>query len=174
MEFTEEPDVKIVLLNLSTIEVKNHNFLSIAGDATNMKAFRDEEFDVVFSNSVIEHVGDNEQQSRMANEMKRVGKRYFVQTPNRNFPVEPHFLFPYFQFLPLRYKVFLVRNFKMGWYPKILNEQNAMETIGSICLLTERELKELFPEATIYKEKFLGLTKSFMVFGGWDLSCNRR
>lgn len=57
-----------------------------------MKQFQDNEFDAVFSNSVIEHVGDYEAQRQMANEIMRVGKRYFVQTPNFYFPIEPHIL----------------------------------------------------------------------------------
>src|SRR5260370_31026550 len=62
--------------------------------------FRDKSFDVVFSNSVIEHVGDPWRQERFAREVARVGVRYFVQTPNRWFPVEHHLLTPLIHFLP--------------------------------------------------------------------------
>ena len=70
------------------------------GDAVDMPGISDGAFDVVFSNSVIEHVETYENQRRMAAEIRRVGRRYFVQTPNRHFPLEPHFLVPGFQLLP--------------------------------------------------------------------------
>ena len=132
-----------------------------------MKQFRDDEFDVAFSNSVIEHVGEFDQQRQMAAEVMRVGKKYFLQTPNRFFPVEPHFLFPLFQFLPLAARVFLVRRFDLGFYAQggVPNEQEAIEIVSSIRLLTQRELEQLFPGGTIYKEKVFGLTKSFIVYG---------
>ncbi len=167
MDFTEEPDVKIVLLNLSKVEVTDKIFISVQGDARNMDAFNDQEFDVVFSNSVIEHVGGYDQQCQMANEVKRVGKSYFIQTPNRFFPIEPHFLLPFFQFLPLGLKIFLVRHFDIGWHKRTPNKQKAAQLVNSIRLLTEKELKKLFPGANIYKEKLFGLTKSLIVYEGW-------
>ena len=166
----KERHMKIILLNLEKIETANPNFVSVMGDARNMREFRDREFDVVFSNSVIEHVGSYDQQRQMAEEVRRVGRRYFVQTPNRYFPVEPHFLFPFFQFLPLRFRVFLVSHFDLGFYAQggIADKQKAAEVVSSIRLLTEKELKNIFPGGTIYKERVLGLVKSFIVYGYWD------
>lgn len=169
MGFTGIDDISIMIINLTKTETTYPNFKSVVGDAKNLSMFRDNEFDIVFSNSVIEHVGDFDDQQRMAEEVKRVGKRYFIQTPNRYFPVEPHFLFPFFQFLPLKIQVFLLRHFEIGWNTKIKDKQKAIEIIKSIRLLTKKELKQLFPGATIYKEKFFGLTKSFIVYKGWNV-----
>ena len=166
MGFIEEPDVKIVLLNLSRVEVTYKNFTSVQGDARSMGAFTDQEFDVVFSNSVIEHVGGYDQQCQMAKEVKRVGKSYFIQTPNRFFPIEPHFLLPFFQFFPVGLKIFLVRHFDIGWYKKTPDKQKAAQLVSSIRLLTEKELRKLFPGANIYKEKLFSLTKSLIVYEG--------
>lgn len=168
MGFTDEDNVKISILNLSKIEVTYPNFDSLVGDARKMSDFKDKEFDIVFSNSVIEHVGDYSQQRQMAEEIKRIGKRYFIQTPNRYFLIEPHFLFPFFQFLPLSLQVFLVSHFNVGWYKKIPDIQEARLAVTSIRLLTEKELEGLFPGATIFKEKFLGMIKSFIIYAGWD------
>jgi hypothetical protein len=164
--FTQEPDVTVVLLNLGEVETTNPNCTGVTGDARHMPEFGDKEFDIVFSNSVIEHVGNYDQQRQMAEEIRRVGLRYFVQTPNRFFPIEPHFLFPFFQFLPLRFQIFLVRHFDLGFYARggIPDKQEAAETVSSIRLLTEKELKSHFPGGTIYKEKLFGLTKSFVVY----------
>ncbi len=166
MRFTDINDINVVILNLTKSEISYPNFKSIEGDARNLKMFRDNEFDIVFSNSVIEHVGNFKQQQQMADEVKRVGKRFFIQTPNRYFPIEPHFLFPFFQFLPLKIQICLLRNFEIGWNNKIRDKQKAIEKINSIRLLSLKELKQLFPEAMIYKEKFFGLTKSFIVYKG--------
>lgn len=168
MGFLEQADVEIVLLNVSMMKVSRPNVRSVIGDARAMPQFEDKEFDVVFSNSVIEHVGDYGQQRQMADEVRRVGKRYFVQTPNRFFPIEPHFLFPFFQFLPLPMKVFLITHFNLGWYKKTTDKEKAVEAASEITLLSCRKFRSLFPDAKMYKEKFFGLTKSFTVCGGWD------
>jgi SAM-dependent methyltransferase len=114
----------------------------VVGDACAMP-FGDREFDVVFSNSVIEHIA-RERRHAMANEIRRVGRRYFVQTPNRWFPLEPHYMIPFFQFFPRRLRHYYDRRFH--------DDQ--------IDLLSARELRQLFSDADIYRERFLGLTKS--------------
>jgi 2-polyprenyl-3-methyl-5-hydroxy-6-metoxy-1,4-benzoquinol methylase len=161
---------EITLLNVKPVSVTHSNFNSVAGDARNMKMFKNNQFDIVFSNSVIEHVGDYNVQRQMANEIRRVGKRYFVQTPYLYFPVEPHFVFPFFQFLPTAIKVGLVTNFALGFYPKITEQQTALEAVNSIKLLNKKEFITLFPNAKLYEEKIFGLTKSLIVYDGWENS----
>lgn len=159
--------VHVVILNVEQREVTQRGFTSMVGDARDLREFRDREFDVVFSNSVIEHVGSFADQERMAAEVQRVGRRYFVQTPNRGFPIEPHFLFPGFQFLSTDTQVFLVKHFELGWMDKCSTTAEALELIRSIRLLTEDELRRLFPGSKLFRERFMGLTKSFTVYGGW-------
>jgi ubiquinone/menaquinone biosynthesis C-methylase UbiE len=167
MELSGDTDINILLLNIRKGKITAPNIRQTIGDARDMPEFQDNEFDVVFSNSVIEHVGDFEDQRRMANEVRRVGRRYFVQTPNHYFPVEPHFVFPFFQFLPFQMKVWIATNLKPGWYQPT-NREEAVELVNEIRLLRKRELMELFPDASFYEEKLMGLTKSFIVYGGWD------
>ena len=57
-------------------------------------------FDVVYSNAVIEHVGGRERQRRFVREALRVGRRVFLTTPNRWFPVEVHTRLPLVHWLP--------------------------------------------------------------------------
>lgn len=165
--FANENNFKITLLNLMKVETHYQNITSIAGDARNLKSFQDDEFDIVFSHSTIEHVGDFEDQKQMALEIQRVGKRFFLQTPNYYFPIEPHFLFPLFQFFPLWLKIFLIRHFKLGWFDKTPDEEEAIKIINSIRLLKKQELSELFPGAEIYHEKIIGITIFFIVSKGW-------
>jgi hypothetical protein len=161
-------DVWVTLLNLTATATSSPQFVSIAGDARDLSQFKRREFDVVFSNSVIEHVGDFHEQKRMADEVQRVGKRYFVQTPNRYFPVEPHFLFPWFQFLPEAVQVWLLGRFRLGTYDIVTDREYARELVREIRLLSLREFSSLFPVANIYRERLLGMTKSFVAFGGWE------
>jgi SAM-dependent methyltransferase len=153
----------ITLLNIGTPAVSRPNFTAVAGDGRAMPQFADQQFDIVFSNSTIEHVGDFADQQRMANEVRRVGRRFCIQTPNRYFPIEPHFVFPLFQFLPIPWRVWLVRHFNLGWYSRIPDYQRALAEVTSIRLLSKAELVQLFPAATIFEEKFFGLVKSFVV-----------
>jgi hypothetical protein len=167
MGFTEVPGVNVTLLNLEKPDTRYDNFVGLAGNARDLSQFGDDRFDVVFSNSVIEHVGNYGQQQSMAREVRRVGKRYFVQTPNYFFPIEPHFLFLGFQWLPVEVRVFLITRFRLGWIDRVRDPQAAREFVESTRLLRKRELLALFPGAVLYEERMWGVTKSFVVYGGW-------
>ena len=141
----------ITLLNLEPEPASAPAFASVVGDARDISRYADSHFDVVFSNSVIEHLGPAfADQKRMADEITRVGKRYFVQTPNRYFPLEPHFLTPGFQFLPIGLRVWLVSNFNMGWYRRIPDKEEARREVESVALLSRADMRRLFPRADIY------------------------
>jgi len=146
----------IVAIDLDPIPsdwLSQPNVTVARADATDLP-FADRHFPVVFSNSVIEHI-PKRLQPAFANEIRRVGARYFVQTPNRWFPIEPHYQMPLFQFLPQRVQRFLNRHLTLGW-----REKGNWEEIN---LLSGRDLRRLFPDAEIHRERLLGLTKSFMV-----------
>jgi Methyltransferase domain len=164
MDFAES-GYDITLLNTHPIETHHQGIRSVVGDARSLDLFADRQFDIVFSNSVIEHVGTLEQQRMMANEVRRVARRYFVQTPNFSFPIEPHFLFPGFQWLPREARVWLVRHAAIGWYERTPDLEAARAIVNEVRLLTRREIRMLFPDGEITSETFYGLTKSFMVVG---------
>ena len=73
----------------------------VQGDACALP-FADGDFDIVFSNAVIEHVGGRERQRRLVSEALRVGRRVFLTTPNRLFPLEVHTRLPFVHWLPDR------------------------------------------------------------------------
>lgn len=166
--YAGRPDVSIVVLNLKPLESQVPNISTVVGDATDMAQIADGEFAMVFSNSVIEHVGTFPRQMQMGSEIRRVGKRYFVQTPNRSFPLEPHFLVPWFQFLPESVRVAMLRRFTLGWHARTPDAEAARAAVRAIRLMSGRELQQVFPGGRLYRERVLGMTKSFIVHGGWD------
>jgi hypothetical protein len=167
MNFSRATGIEITILNLTAPAVSLPNFVGVKGDARDLQ-FENAAFDVVFSNSVIEHVGGPRDQALMAREVQRVGMRYFVQTPNKYFPIEPHFLFPCFQFLPVPVRSWLLQHFHLGWRGRVADPEAARASVNSVRLLTRAELTDLFPEASLFQERLLGLTKSFVVYGGWS------
>lgn len=134
--------------------------------------FPDRYFDVVFCSSVIEHVTIPKEelhlvrttaefrerawkaQQDFAAEIRRIGKRYFVQTPYRYFLVESHTWLPgLVAVLPRQVQLRLI-DFTNRWWPK--------RTQADFNLLTVREFEQLFPDASILRERSMGMTKSLI------------
>ena len=74
-------------------------------------------YNLVFSNSVIEHVGGHSQRQRFADTIHTLADTHWVQTPYRYFPIEPHWLFPGFQFLPLSARAKISRHWPLAHSP---------------------------------------------------------
>ncbi|MES2730378.1 MAG: class I SAM-dependent methyltransferase [Bacteroidota bacterium] len=161
VNYHDNKDFDITVLNLDVSEEGCSNIHIVSGNACDLNDYKDNEFDLAHSNSVIEHLFNKENQIKMANEVMRVSRKYFVQTPNLYFPIEPHFKFPLFQFLPNDMKVFLQTQTKLI-KGETCTKAYAEYIIKEIQLLSEGDMRALFPNAKIYKEKFMGLTKSFI------------
>lgn len=159
----ENLSITILNLNLDNNVQAYKNITSVVGDACNLKNYKSKSFEIIFSNSVIEHVGSFHNQTKMAGEIKRVGINHFIQTPNYWFPFEPHFLFFGFQYLPRILQTFLISHYNMGWFERQKDKSNANQTIDSVNMLSKRKLINLFPESTIINEYFLGFVKSFII-----------
>jgi hypothetical protein len=140
----------------------------VAGDGRALP-FPDGAFDVVFSNSVIEHVGAAESQRRFAQEVVRVGKAYWVQTPNRWFPVEQHLLTPLIHWMPRGWQRPIVPAVNLWQFVARPSEDRRRfyieHYLNDVKLLSSGELQSLFPGARIIRERFLGWTKSLVAFG---------
>lgn len=168
------PGITVTLLNCDAPSAKHPTMRTEVGDARDMRQFADGAFDVVFSNSVIEHVGQFADQARMAREVMRVGCRYYVQTPNRYFPIEPHFLLPYFQFYPYGLRAWILHHGQVALergrlrWGRAASREQALAAARSVRLLNARELRLLFPRARLWRERVAGLTKSLVVYGNWD------
>jgi len=160
-EFLNKYNVKIILLNLEISDTGHPQLESVIGDATNLSNYEDDSFDLVFSNSVIEHLYTWENQVKMAKECMRVGKRHFVQSPNKHFLIESHYTLPFAQYLPQKLLFNILTKTKLSQTRK-WDAEAAQQYLEEIRLLTGTEMKTLFPNSKIYKEKFLGMTKSFV------------
>jgi len=166
--WTDRDDISITLVNLKEQPKKHSNIHPALGDATNLADHADGSFDVAFSNSVIEHLFTFESQAAMAAQVQRVGRAFWVQTPNFWFPMEPHFLVPAWHWLPERVRIEVIRRRACGWRGPCPDAQHARETVREVRLMRRRELARLFPGATIEIERFAGLAKSFVVHGGFS------
>lgn len=164
----DQLDITLVNLKFKDTDDSNINLKYITGDARDLSMFEDNQFDVVFSNSVIEHVGGYNDQLTMAEEIRRVGRAYFLQTPNFYFPIEPHYRALGFHFLPFAVRTFLLQHVGVGLSKKTGNKKLAIKEANRVRLLTLKKLKRLFPEAGVHKERFLGLTKALIVHHGFD------
>ena len=124
--------------------------------------FRDNVFEVAFSNSVIEHISDPADRQSFARELERVAERYYVQTPNFWFPVEPHLMTPFVHYLPRTLQRLLLRNFTVWGILVRPTPEGCDDFLRDIRMMDERELRQLFPEAEIWRERVFGITKSLI------------
>jgi len=129
----------------------------------------DREYDITYSNSVIEHLGSWERQLAFASEIRRVGGRLWVQTPARECPIEPHFLALFVHWLPVNLRKFVVQYASIwGWTTKA-NHQQASEMVNEIRLLSRREFGACFPDCIIITERMFGvIPKSYIAVRGGD------
>jgi hypothetical protein len=152
-------DVEITVVNLSEREFDDHNLKVRQGDARDLSRFGDQSFDVVHSNSVIEHVGLWKDMQRMAAEVRRLAPRYFVQTPNVWFPLEPHYRLPLVHWLPEQMRAGIID--KLDRFPSG-GEHDGIAEVQKTFLLSAAQMRALFPDAALERERFAGLTKSLI------------
>lgn len=136
---------------------------TVVGDGTNMPEYADGAFDLVHSNSVIEHVGLYRNMAAFAHETRRVGQAYFHQTPNFWFPLEPHYGLPFIHWLPEPTRLFLHSTINCG-YAKRASWQGAMTRVDHTRIVSRRLLTNLFPDGTHDTERFALLAKSLIVY----------
>jgi SAM-dependent methyltransferase len=123
--------------------------------------FADQSFDIVFSNSVIEHVGTWERQLAFANESRRVGKAVWIQTPAREFFIEPHLLAPFIHWFPRGLQRRLIGRFTPRGWMEWMDARAVEGFLDEVRLLTFGEMQRLFPDCLILKERLFGLVKSY-------------
>lgn len=147
----------VTCINFEKLEQPTEEWLTlIEGDATKPV---DGHFDLAVSNSVIEHVGGHEQRRRFADVVHSCADRHWVQTPYRYFPIEPHWVFPGFQFLPMRAAMTVSQHWPYG---RRSTAESAYEDVASVELLSLSDMRGYFPNSTIWSERLGGLVKSIV------------
>jgi hypothetical protein len=150
----------LTLVNMDDQKGERENIKIERGDARAL-TYKDNAFEIAYSNSVIEHVGKWEDQKRFAEEIRRVAPHYYVQTPYKWFPIEPHFIAPLIHYLPKSIHRHLT--WLGAWYwTEHPNRKQIDDLVEEIELLDVAQMQKLFPDAEILRERFLGLTKSLI------------
>jgi hypothetical protein len=152
---------RLVLLNLYP-QAAPDGMEALVGDACDPpEEVREQEFDLVYSNSVIEHVGGHAQRAAFAAAVRSLAPHHWVQTPYRYFPVEPHWLFPGLQFLPFRAQVQVTQHWPLG-HRYTTDPVRAVERVSTVELLGRSQLRSYFPDSDVWEERFSGMTKSLV------------
>lgn len=158
--------------NITAVNLSREHILKIrkcypeidaqVGDACKLP-WPDKYFDAVYSNAVIEHVGGFDNQKRMAAEVMRVGKRWFVATPNRWYPFEFHLRLPLVTWLPRHGYL---------WAGRIVSYNHVRKkyVFGAECsgirLMTAKELKQCFPGSKIVRQRVTFMAETLIAVGG--------
>jgi hypothetical protein len=163
-QYLEEYNVKITIVNIPGSKLtKDHGlFTFVHGDGCNLADFRNNSYHIAHSNSVIEHVGDWSRMVEFSNELKRVAQKYFIQTPNYWFPIEPHCMTLFFHWLPKPIRIWLVMNFSLGYRRKASSVDDAVRIVERARLLNKKMFRELFNDSKIFTERFVFMPKSLI------------
>lgn len=122
-------------------------------------------YDLVFSNSVLEHVGGHARRQRFADAVHLLGDAHWIQTPYRYFPIEPHWIAPGMQFLPLRARVALARRWPLAHSPAKTHEAAVRQVLWTE-LVDRTQMRYYFPVSDIRAERLAGLPKSLIAVRG--------
>jgi len=133
------------------------------GDACELPdRIRSRHYDLAFSNSVIEHVGGHERRMRFADAARNLADAYWVQTPYRYFPIEPHWVAPGMQFTPIAVRRRLAHRWPLQ-HTRARDAAEALEGVLWVELLDRTQMRYYFPDATVLRsERFMGMTKSLI------------
>jgi hypothetical protein len=152
----------VTVLNLLPEASRLGWLTAVQGDACDPPAaLRAERYDLVYSNSVIEHVGGFARRCDFAAVVHAMAPRHWVQTPNLYFPIEPHWLFPGLQFLPQGARAWAIRRWPLS-PAQPADPQEALRGVLEIELISKTELQFYFPKSKILRERVLGMSKSII------------
>lgn len=153
--------IEITVVNLGAEAIDAAPIFVRPGNACALD-FPDNSFDLVYSNSVIEHVGHWPEMQAMAREVSRVAPHLFIQTPDFWFPIEPHYRTLFFQWYPASVRAKMLARSRRGFRGPAGSIDAAMKDIETVNLLTATQMQALFPDARIEHERVFGFSKSLI------------
>lgn len=161
-ELLQARRVRVTLVNPAPFSSDDPMFDCRAGDACSLPEHADGSFDLVHSNSVVEHVGDWPRMEAFAAEVRRLAPSYYVQTPYYWFPYEPHYSSLFFHWRPEQSRARLLMKRRHGFSARCSDIGQAMREVQEARLLDKQQFRYLFPDARHVDEKVAGLTKSLI------------
>ena len=162
--FPYKQNISVVNLSSAHIEVIAEKYPEIearVGDACSLP-WPDKSFDIVYSNAVIEHVGDFGDQKKMASEVMRVGRKWFVTTPNRWYPFEFHMRLPFVTWLPFHG---YLRAGQIVSYNHVKQKYACGLKPDHLRLMTANELGMCFPGSRIIKQRVTFMPETLIAVG---------
>lgn len=154
----------VTTLNLDDKYAPREDWLHhVVADACDLASLEEcpGDYDLVVSNSLIEHVGGYQRRRDFADVVRAAAPAHWVQTPDRFFPIEPHYVAPGFQFLPVGARARLVSRWPLA-HERVYTVDDALAQVLTIELVSTTELAHLFPGSDIWHERLLGLSKSIV------------
>lgn len=168
---------QVTVINLFEPGSSNESWLvPVTGDACRAvealeRTGLESSFDMVFSNSLLEHVGGHAKRAELADQVHRLADRHWVQTPYRYFPVEPHWLFPLMQFLPVNVRATIAHKWPLA-HSRPSSRADAESAVMWTELVGIAQMRSYFPQSSVVHEKFAGLTKSLVAVAGGQPSAS--
>jgi hypothetical protein len=152
--------LSVTLVNLDKAEEPAESWMNVVQADACDGGFG--KYDLVFSNSLVEHLGGHARRQQFAKVVRESAPSWWVQVPYRYFPVEPHWFFPGFQFLPFRARLVVCQHWKTLHEPARKDPAEAAELVASVELISATEMRMYFPDSEIWFERFAGLPKSLV------------
>src|SRR5438552_562233 len=158
---------RLTLVNLFFPDVKRAvdvlpGLKAVCGNGCSLP-FDNKQFDICYCNAVIEHLFSWENQQKFAAEIMRVARSWFVTTPNRWFPFEPHMRLPWITWLPRPWQHGIGKTYS---YHHIHRRYISGTDWSEIRLLSRGELQQLFPGSKVLRNGTVGWTPTFVAIGG--------
>lgn len=167
IDFLVANNVHVTVINQTADELYAGNgherFTLGVGDCCQLTDIADNQYHMVHSNSVIEHVGGYARKQAFAHEANRIAPAHYVQTPSYWFPFDPHWpVMPFFHWLPLSWRWRLLMRFKLGWGGPHRSIAHAMGDLEGTVLVDGAQMRDLFPASRIRAERVLLFAKSLI------------
>jgi hypothetical protein len=150
----------VTVVNLEHADVPHPDWMKIMHADACTGGFG--QYDMVFSNSLMEHLGGHARRQKFAEVVRESAPLWWVQTPYRYFPIEPHWMFPCFQFLPFRARLAVCRHWNTLHEPARKDRTEAAELVASIELISVTEMRGYFPSGEIWYDRVAGVPKSLV------------